>query len=844
MLRSICYFVIAVLISASCVAVIRYYYKPAAPVRQISYQSTQNINNREQFSQEDEWNKRIRNLPQTFGTQYYNWIQNGQKIGYMVLSIKDAKYEGQEVFKVKGKWVVNKPVIGFAEITSYTKKNKYLTPLYEEVKGSAGIGFATFDMKLKVQDGKGKLTGETKAVGKITSLDKTVDIPENMITWEGGFICATVLPPDENLLYGYSIFALNEEDGLEPLKTAPLKFAGKEEIAYKNEKVECYKFAGKLRENNIYFWVDENHRLIKGLAGDSDEIVLTDKNDALTMSEDKTKQAEKKKDIKTGKPSWSGAHSKIKEEEFYLVKTKEEWAKMWQHHSPNDNIPEIDFTEEMCVGIFAGQRSNSWGIKVVSITEEIDKILFKYEHLWYQTMGEADNATPFGIFVLPYSDKKVILEENVQGYIGGSPLWKRKKVFGGSEADTQNPLPPSGWVWTKQFGTARNDKVSDIVVDILGSVYVCGDTEGSLNGYINPGDRSQAYAAKYDANGNQIWFRQFGTKEGDEAVGISIDTFGNLYVCGHTWGGIDGNVNAGDKDIFVIKFDGNGNRLWTTQIGSGEFDYAHSIALDSSNNIYVVGVTGGNLDGNSLKGGGDGFIVKYNSDGVKQWTKLLGAVNWTVSEDIAIDKSNNIYISGHTCSGFKEKATSDWHLENFLTKYNSNGERQWLKILDSHSGKESNTTVDSAGNIYVSVSDSLGKGSSDTYVDVFITKYTPAGELLWTKLLSTPGDDRVAGITADINNNIYVCGYTSDKIDDVINAGTYDFFMVKYDSNGKKLWSKQSGTNGHDWASSIAVDNKDNVYIGGYTTGGLNGNNHFGFYDAFVTKYKNTDSKK
>lgn len=205
----------------------------------------------------------------------------------MVLSIKDAKYKGQEVFKVKGKWVVSQPMIGFVEITSYAKKNKYLTPLYEEVKGSEGLGFATFDMKLKIQNDKGTITGEAKAVGQTTSLNNTIDIPADMITWEGGFICATVLPPDENLSYSYSIFAICEEHGFDKLKTEPLKFAGKEEITYKNGKVECNKFIGKLRESNVYFWVDKNRRLIKGLAGDNDEINLTDKNDALTMPEDK-----------------------------------------------------------------------------------------------------------------------------------------------------------------------------------------------------------------------------------------------------------------------------------------------------------------------------------------------------------------------------------------------------------------------------------------------------------------------------------------------------------------------------------------------------------------------------
>lgn len=817
MLKNIYYFAIMLLISTICVATIKCYSKPTAPATHTTHQDNRDINNKEQLAQEDEWDKHIRNLPQTFGTQYYNWLQNGEKIGYMVLSIKDAKYEGQEVFKVKGKWVVNKPVIGFAEITSYAKKNKYLTPLYEEVKGSEGLGFATFDMKLKIQNGKGTITGEAKAVGQTTSLNNTIDIPADMITWEGGFICATVLPTDENLSYSYSIFAICEKHGFDKLKTEPLKFAGKEEITYKNGKVECNKFIGKLRESNVYFWVDKNRRLIKGLAGDNDEINLTDKNDALTMPEDKTKQGEKKKDIKTGKSSWSGAHSKIKEEGFYLIKTKEEWVKMWHRHSPDDNIPEINFADEMCVGIFAGKRWNSHGITAVSVTEETDKILFRYEHLSYQTSGGVDKVTPFGIFILPHSDKPVVIQEQFYYIIGGAPLCKTKKILGENSEKIEQSLlfTPTGLCWVKQLGTKGNDNIKRIAIDTSGYIYATGDTEGGFDGQPNA-SRTDVWIAKFDPTGNPLWHKQFGNQECDEAIDIAIDHAGNICVCGHSWS------RASSWDVFIAKYSPQGDRLWYIQPNTPQQDMACGIAIDSSNSIYIAGTTLGSFD-ETQKDKKGGFLVKYNSDSAKQWIHFLEGE----PKSVFIDSSDNIVVCGSNI----DTTTRSWQFKTFISKYNSIGEKQWSNELPLliH-GQNNGVTTDVKENIYLCASGELEGKSITGYGDIFVIKYNADGIKEWLQQSGTPGDDETTDIAVDVYGNIYICGYTSDCFDDNRNSGCYDSFVIKYDTEGNKIWTKQLGTNEDDRTSGIALDNNGDIYICGYTNAGS--------HDAFIVKFQ------
>ena len=96
-----------------------------------------------------------------------------------------------------------------------------------------------------------------------------------------------------------------------------------------------------------------------------------------------------------------------------------------------------------------------------------------------------------------------------------------------------------------------------------------------------------------------------------------------IYVTGYTSGlenykGLDGNTSLGSTDIFLVKYDSSGTKKWTKQFGTSSSDEGTGVTTDSSGNIYVTGKTSGNLDANTSSGGEDIFLVKYNSDGVKQ----------------------------------------------------------------------------------------------------------------------------------------------------------------------------------------------------------------------------------
>ena len=138
--------------------------------------------------------------------------------------------------------------------------------------------------------------------------------------------------------------------------------------------------------------------------------------------------------------------------------------------------------------------------------------------------------------------------------------------------------------WIRQFGAAGPAFEFASAVDADGNIYVTGLTDGTLPGQTSVGE-VDAFVRKYDAEGNELWTRQFGTSSSDLALGVAADA-GGVYVAGWTGGTLLGQTSAGDYDAFVRKYDSEGNELWTRQFGTSSSDGSRGVAADAGG-VYV-----------------------------------------------------------------------------------------------------------------------------------------------------------------------------------------------------------------------------------------------------------------
>ncbi len=176
---------------------------------------------------------------------------------------------------------------------------------------------------------------------------------------------------------------------------------------------------------------------------------------------------------------------------------------------------------------------------------------------------------------------------------------------------------------------------------------------------VSFGKCSDIFICKFDTNGDRLWDKALSSPEEDSSQDIAVDSNGNCYITGGTGGNLDGNTNAGSGDIFITKYDTNGNKQWTKLLGSSAGEKGYGISVDSNGSCYITGSTDGNLDGNTNAGESDIFISKYTVNGNKQWTKLLGSSEYEQANDIAIDSNGNCYITGNANGNLNSSTLSN-----------------------------------------------------------------------------------------------------------------------------------------------------------------------------------------
>jgi hypothetical protein len=336
---------------------------------------------------------------------------------------------------------------------------------------------------------------------------------------------------------------------------------------------------------------------------------------------------------------------------------------------------------------------------------------------------------------------------------------------GGWDAFIQKRTPTGGIAWSEQFGTTSYDRAHGVVANANGDVTVVGSTEGDLA----PGGSALAdvFLRRYEANGDVAWTSQYGTPNLDMAYSVAETAAGSLVVTGRTYGTFSGN-NPDGADFFVSSFSAEGAHEWSQQIGDNEDDYrGTAITLDASGDIVAVGITLAGF------GGDDVTIIKLTPAGVISFVYSFGSSAQDVPMAVVTDEEDNIYVAGY----------------------------------------------------------SYGKlGANDPQgVDAWVSKRNPAGDLIWIDQFGTNVEDAALAMAIH-DSSLYVAGQwgnESDLADD-------QAFVRRYDLDGTDPVNHVFGTNKPEYAYGLAVTS-DRIFVCGDTSGDFGGTNA-GRYDAFLSQ--------
>jgi hypothetical protein len=447
-----------------------------------------------------------------------------------------------------------------------------------------------------------------------------------------------------------------------------------------------------------------------------------------------------------------------------------------------------------------------------------------------------------------------------------------------SQAQAQTP----DWLWAKSAGNNSYDYAQSLRVDSLGNSYVTGyfSLNISFDGgstVLTSAGSSDMYIAKYDPSGNMVWSRRAGGSDGDMATGIAVDRAGNSYVVGYFKSaslvfGSTTLTNAGGNtyDLFLVKYDSDGNVVWAHSAGGIGDDRAQAVAVDTLGNVFVAGyfvsaaITVGNTTLTNT-GALDMFILKADSDGDVQWAKSSSSTTsgWENAFGIAVDDDGNSFVTGDfngTSATFGNVILSGGANSNvFVVKYSPTGTVVWANRAGVNSdNKAAAVAVDTAGNCYVT---GYFKGSTIVFgattltnaghADTYLVKYSPNGVPLWAKSAGGAQEDGGSALAVDRLGQVYYAGYYKSPSltfgsNTLTNAasGTYDIFVIEYAPDGSIAWAKTAGGTGDDHVNTIAVDTLRNFFLAGYFGSpslvfGTTTLTCAGSTDVFVTKSDN-----
>ncbi len=411
--------------------------------------------------------------------------------------------------------------------------------------------------------------------------------------------------------------------------------------------------------------------------------------------------------------------------------------------------------------------------------------------------------------------------------------------------------------YSTYLGGTGSDVVNGIAVDAGGNAYVMGVTDSidfpTTPGVLQPQIASSGnhlFVTKLNPSGSALVYSTYfgGSNPNDLPFSIAVDANGSAYLTGRTFSA-DFPTTAGafqpmfagpsgTTDVFVTKLDPTGSALvYSTYLGgTGSFDSASGIAVDGAGNALVVGTTGSRdfptaaafqpaLAGGDRFGAANAFVTKLNPAGTGLvYSTYLGGVSFRGGDGasgIAVDGAGNAYVTGTTTSN------------NFPT---TPGAFQ--------------RTLGDDGNFF-----SLPE-------DAFVTKFDPAGALVYSTYLGGSGHDRGAGIAVDAGGNAYVTGLvgsldfptTAGAFQPVYGDGVENAFVTKLNPTGTGLvYSTYFGGFSGATSNGIAVDAAGNAYITGEarrlclqfgcvvvfptTPGAFQPNYGGGNADGFVTKF-------
>jgi hypothetical protein len=365
-------------------------------------------------------------------------------------------------------------------------------------------------------------------------------------------------------------------------------------------------------------------------------------------------------------------------------------------------------------------------------------------HLWSRRFGGVNDDFAEGvsvdgagdIIVTGYFNGSADFGSGVFTSAGGTDVFVAKYSSNGA---------PS---WSRRFGSTGTDRGLAVDVDGSGNYVFAGYMVGTVDfggGALTSAGAADVFLVKYSPAGGHIWSKRFGGSSSDVPLAVSVDAGGDIALTGYFQGtanfGGQNMTSAGANDAFLARYDMNGREVWSKRFGGSSDDRGTSVTIDGQGSVIATGSFLGTVDfGGGVianAGGADIYLAKYSSNGTYSWARTFGTSS-SVGETanaVAVDGGNNVLLTGsivNTVDFGGGALQTNGTYDVFIAKFRSDGGHTWSKrygaLYDDHGWS---ITADAAGNVIAAgdfiQSINFGGGTlvNDGGADSWIVKLTP-----------------------------------------------------------------------------------------------------------------------
>jgi hypothetical protein len=430
--------------------------------------------------------------------------------------------------------------------------------------------------------------------------------------------------------------------------------------------------------------------------------------------------------------------------------------------------------------------------------------------------------------------------------------------------------------WDKVYGGSEGDFLEIVRQTSDGGFIVGGhsiDPDDSDINYDGFG-REEFLVYKVDATGALEWTRFFGGSSPDLLTSLEQTSDGGYILGGTSSSQTTGNKTEppiGGSDYWVIKLDANGDVQWQQVVGGSSSEFLNDLVQTSDGGYLLAGTSYSGISGDKTqdtRGGYDYWIVKLNALGETVWDRtysgnandLLNAVLLTSDGGFLLGGGSTSHVGADVTSPQKVYCDDECYFNFWVVKLDALGMKEWDRMYGATGGETGQSIIEmvptqDGGYLLGGSSDSganfdksePNKSTYSDYLDYWVVKINATGDIQWDRTLGGDGNDRLGALLALADGSFLVGGSSNSGISDDktgpskdTDLNNSDYWVVKLDATGNKVWDKTIGGNGDDELNSMDLAHDGGYYLGGSSDTEINGDktHNIESYDFWIVKLR------